>query len=261
VKERAHGGRLALAVFVIIGLGLGVTAGPARDIVAIRKDGVLRLATEGSTPPFNYFQNGRLIGFDVEIGDAIAGQLHLRSEWAAAPFDTLLIGLQQGRYDLVVMGQAITPERQRAGDFTVPYVCSGGVIVALPGGPRHRADLIGKTVGVQVGTTYLAALTQVDNVGAVRTFQKDTDALQNLLAHRVDAWVSDRLTALYVARQNPDFNLQVGDALFKERDGIAIAKGDSALRDAVNVAIGVILANGTYAAIAKRHFGQDVRCE
>jgi polar amino acid transport system substrate-binding protein len=240
---------------------LGVAVAPARDIAAIRKDGVLRLATEGSTPPFNYYQNGRLTGFDVEIGDAIASQLRLRSDWTASPFDTLLIGLQQGRYDLVVMGQAITPERQKAVDFTVPYVCSGGVVVSLPGGPRHREDLAGKTVGVQVGTTYLAALTHVDKVGSVRTFQKDTDALQNLLAHRVDAWVSDRLTALYVAHQNPSFELQIGDALFKERDGIAIAKGESALRDAVNTAIGVILANGTYATIAKRHFGQDVRCE
>jgi polar amino acid transport system substrate-binding protein len=168
----------------------------ARDLEAIRKDGVLRLATEGSTPPFNYFQNGHLTGFDVEIGDAIADRLHMRSEWAAAPFDMLLIGLQQGRYDLVVMGQAITPERQIAVDFSVPYVCSGGMIVALPGGPRHRMDLAGKTVGVQVGTTYLAALAHVENVGTVRTFQKDTDALQNLLGHRVDAWVGVPLISL-----------------------------------------------------------------
>jgi len=242
-------------------LCLWVVGVSARELDEIRKEGVLRLATEGSTPPFNYYQNGRLTGFDVEMGDAIAAELRLRSEWAAAPFDTLLIGLRQGRYDLVVMGQAITPERERAVDFTIPYVCSGGVVVALPGGPRHRNDLAGKTVGVQVGTSYLAALSQVAGVGTVRTFQKDTDALQNLLAHRVDAWVSDRLTALYVARQNPGFNLQIGDALFKERDGIAIAKGESALRDAVNAAIGRLLANGTYTAIAKRHFGQDVRCE
>jgi polar amino acid transport system substrate-binding protein len=253
--------QLRLAISMTASLCCCASALDARDLEAIRENGVLRLATEGSTPPFNFFQNGHLTGFDVDIGDAIAGKLHLRSEWGAAPFDTLLIGLQQGRYDLVVMGQAITPERQIAVDFTVPYVCSGGVIVALPGGPRHRADLAGKTVGVQVGTTYLAALRQVDNVGTVRTFQKDTDALQNLLAGRVDVWVSDRLTALYVARQNPAFKLQIGDALFKERDGIAIAKGESSLRDAVNAAIRAMLSDGTYAAIAKRHFGQDVRCD
>ena len=233
----------------------------ARDLLAIQKEGVLRLATEGSTPPFNYFRNGQLTGFDVQIGDAIAARLHLRAEWVTAPFDTLLIGLQQGRYDLIVMGQAITPEREAAVDFSVPYVCSGGVIVALAGGPRHRADLAGKTVGVQVGTTYLAALSQVGNIRIVRTFQRDTDALQNLIAHRVDAWVSDRLTALYLSHQNPSLNLQIGDMLFKERDGIAIAKGEPALRDAVNASIGAVLLDGTYAAIAHRHFGEDVRCE
>lgn len=260
MSRRAHE-LLQVAACLTVSLCLFASAPAARDLQAIRNAGVLLLATEGSTPPFNYFQNGRLTGFDVEIGDAIASKLHLRSEWGAAPFDTLLIGLQQGRYDLVVMGQAITSERQIAVDFSVPYVCSGGVIVALTGGPRHRTDLAGKTVGVQVGTTYLAALGQVENVGAVRTFQKDTDALQNLLGHRVDVWVSDRLTALYVARQNPSFNLQIGDALFKERDGIAIAKGQPALRDAVNAAIGTMLSDGTYAAIARRHFGEDVRCE
>lgn len=260
MSRRAHG-LLRLAASLTVGLCFFASGLPARDLEAIRKDGVLRLATEGSTPPFNYFQNGHLTGFDIEIGDAIAGKLHLRSEWGAAPFDTLLIGLRQGRYDLVVMGQAITTERQIAVDFSIPYVCSGGVIVALTGGPRHREDLAGKTVGVQVGTTYLAALGHVENVGTVRTFQKDTDALQNLLGHRVDVWVSDRLTALYVARQNPSFNLQIGDALFKERDGIAIAKGQPALRDAVNVAISAMLSDGTYAVIAKRHFGEDVHCE
>jgi polar amino acid transport system substrate-binding protein len=249
------------ALGVILTLCFCVSSSYARDFVAIQREGVLRLATEGSTPPFSYFRNGQLTGFDVEIGNAIAARLHVRPEWVTAPFDTLLIGLQQGRYDLIVMGQAITPERQTAVDFSIPYVCSGGVIVALAGGPRHRADLAGKTVGVQVGTTYLAALGHVDNVGTVRTFQKDTDALQNLLAHRVDVWVSDRLTALYLTRKNPSFNLQIGDALFKERDGIAVAKGEEMLREAVNVTIRALLLDGTYTTIAQRHFGEDVRCE
>jgi polar amino acid transport system substrate-binding protein len=233
----------------------------SRELADIRRSGEIRLATEGTTPPFNFFENGRLIGFDIDIGNAIAARLGVRAVWTAAPFDTVLIGLQQDRYDLAVMGQAITPARQSAVGFSDPYVCSGGVIVALPGGARHVADLAGKIIGVQVGTTYLTAASAIPKVGRVITFQKDTDALQNLLGQRTDVWVSDRLTASYLATSNPALHLQVGDPLFTERDGISLAKGNESLRTAVNQALKAIMADGTYGRIATQRFGKDVRCD
>jgi len=233
----------------------------ARELAEIRSSGELRIGTEGTTPPFNYFDGGKLTGFDIDIGNAVAAQMGLRAVWSTASFDTLVIGLSQDRNDLLVMGQAITSVRQSAVDFSDAYVCSGAVIISLPGGARHSADLAGKIVGVQVGTTYLSAVSAIEGVGRVITFQRDTDALQNLLARRTDAWISDRLTASYLAKTNPRLQLQLGDLLFAERDGISIAKGHDDLRAAVNLAIKGILVDGTYARISMARFGRDVRCD
>lgn len=232
----------------------------ARSLNAITQEGVVRIATEGATPPFNYFEDGKLTGFDVELGDAIGAELGVTVEWVTLPFDSLLVALEQERYDFVIAGHGITPERQKAVDFSNPYVCSGAAVVAKQGGARNADDLAGKVVGVQVGTTYLAAVEKIPAVAEVKTFPKDTDALQNLLADRTDVWVSDKLTALDASAKNKAANLQIGELLYEERYGMAFKKGNAELRGAINRALASVLANGAYAAISERYFGQDIRC-
>ncbi|MEK1886981.1 MAG: ABC transporter substrate-binding protein [Phyllobacterium sp.] len=249
---------------MIIGIFIGMAAlshaAEARDLASIRKDGSIRIATEGATPPFNYFKDGKLTGFDVDLGTALAGKMGVKAEWKALSFDTLLVGLGQDRFDLVIAGHGITPERSAAVDFSTPYLCSGAVIVARAGGPTTEAELRDKTVGVQTGTTYLTAIRKVDGVGEIKTFPKDTDALQNLINKRTDAWVSDKITALDAANKNQAANLQIGDMLFVEQYGMAIAKGNGELLAAVNEAFSALLTDGTYAKISKSYFERDVRC-
>jgi len=249
------------ALLLLIGI-LAMIALPAsaRDLNAIEASGTIKIATEGATPPFNYFKDGTLTGFDVDVGSAIAAKLGLKVEWITLPFDSLLVGLDQDRYDFVVAGHGITPEREKAVDFSNPYVCSGAAIVSKKGGAQTVADLSGKIVGVQVGTTYLEAVQKVPAVGEVKTFPKDTDALQNLLAGRTDVWVSDKLTAVDAIAKNNDAQLQIGDLLYQEKYGMAFKKGNTGLRDAVNAALTKILDDGTYADISDQYFGRDIRC-
>jgi polar amino acid transport system substrate-binding protein len=260
VPLRRCGGVCGTALWVI---GWLIAHAPceARDLTAIKASGVLLLATEGATPPFNYFDKGQLTGFDIDLGAALASRLGVRPQWAAAAFETLLIGLEQDRYDLVVMDQAITPARASVVNFSDPYLCSGAVIVTLSGGPRRRQDLAGRIVGVQVGTTYLESVRNIPGLREVKTYPKDTDALQNLLARRTDAWISDRLTAGYLARSNPNLQLQIGEQLFTEHDGIAVAKNNESLRLAVNRALAALAADGTMHSLAMKRFGQDAGCD
>ena len=232
----------------------------ARDLAEVKSSGTIKIATEGATPPFNFFEGEKLTGFDVDLGNAVAQQLGVKVEWVTLAFDGLLVGLDQGRYDLVVAGHGITPERQKAVDFSTPYVCSGAAIVAKEGGARTAADLAGKVVGVQVGTTYLTAIRNVPGVKEVKTFPKDTDALQNLLAGRTEVWVSDKLTALTAAEKTPEAKLQVGDLLYEERYGMAFKKGNDDLRGAVDKAVTDLLASGAYEQISNHYFKQDIRC-
>ena len=249
------------ALWIAIGMVLAIAApAEARDLVEIKAAGTIKIATEGATPPFNYFEGEKLTGFDVDLGAAIAQKLGVKVEWVTLAFDGLLVGLDHDRYDLVVAGHGITPERQKAVDFSTPYVCSGAAIVAKQGGARSAADLAGKVVGVQVGTTYLTAVRDVPGVKEVKTFPKDTDALQNLISGRTDVWVSDKLTALTAAEKTPDAKLQIGDLLYEERYGMAFKKGNDALRGAVDKALGDVLADGGSKQISEHYFKQDIRC-
>lgn len=249
------------ALWIALGIVLAVVApAGARDLAEIKAAGTIKIATEGATPPFNYFEGEKLTGFDVDLGAAIAQKLGVKVEWVTLAFDGLLVGLDHDRYDLVVAGHGITPERQKAVDFSTPYVCSGAAIVAKEGGARSVADLADKVVGVQVGTTYLTAVRDVPGVKEVKTFPKDTDALQNLISGRTDVWVSDKLTALTAAEKTPDAKLQIGDLLYEERYGMAFKKGDDALRGAVDKALGDMMADGSYKQISEHYFKQDIRC-
>ncbi len=181
-------------------------------------------------------------------------------QWVTQPFDNLLIGLNQDRYDFVIASHGITPERQKAVDFSNPHYCTGGAIVSKVGGPKTMADLKGKSVAVQVGTTYLENVQKVAGVGRVSTFPKDTDAQAALMAGRVDVWVGDKFSALEVVKaQKP--KLQLGDLLFQERIAMAVKKGNSSLLTQLNSGLAAVLKNGVYAKLSNQYFAQDVRCK
>lgn len=233
----------------------------AREYQAIKKSGTIRIATEGAFPPYNFMVGRQLTGFEYDLGNAIAKKMGLKAEWVTLPFDSLLIGLDQERFDFVIASHGITPERQKKVDFARPHYCTGGVIVSKAGGPKTAADLAGKTVAVQVGTTYLENVRKVAGVREVKTFQKDTDAQQNLVSGRVDAWVTDKGVAGYASKRNPKAGLVLGDELFTEKVAIAVRKNNSSLLGAINSALIGLENDGGYKAISERWFGVDVSCK
>ncbi|GMA14817.1 ABC transporter substrate-binding protein [Deinococcus metallilatus] len=247
------------ALLTLTALSLLASAAEARTWDEIKKSGTIRIATEGAFPPFNLMKGNQLTGFEVDLANALAQQLGLKVQWVTQPFDNLLIGLNQDRYDFVIASHGITPERQKAVDFANPHYCTGGAIVTHPGGPMTAAALKGKTVAVQVGTTYLQNVSKVPGVGDVKTFPKDTDAQAALLAGRVDAWVGDKFTGLDLVKAQKGKLVQ-GDLLFNERIGMAVKKGNSSLLKELNAALAKVMNNGTYAKISGEYFGQDIRC-
>ena len=176
------------------------------------------------------------------------------------PFDNLLIGLNQDRYDFVIASHGITPERQKAVDFSNPHYCTGGALVSKVGGPKMVADLKGKAVAVQVGTTYLENVQKVAGIGKVSTFPKDTDAQAALMAGRVDVWVGDKFSALDVVKAQKG-KLQLGDLLFQERIAMAVKKGNASLLKELNSGLATELSNGTYTKLSQQYFAQDIRCK
>ncbi|MDO4247302.1 MAG: ABC transporter substrate-binding protein [Deinococcus sp.] len=237
---------------------LGSTA-QARTWADIQKSGTIKIATEGAFPPFNLMKGKTPTGFEVELAEILAKQLGLKVQWTTQPFDSLLIGLNQDRYDFVIASHGITPERQKAVDFSNPHYCTGGAIVTRPGGPLTAKALSGKTVAVQVGTTYLENVRKVPGVRDVKTFPKDTDAQAALMAGRVDAWVGDKFTGLDLIKAQKGKVVQ-GELLFREKIGMAVKKGNTTLLKTLNTALAKAQADGSYAKLSQRYFGEDVRC-
>jgi len=238
-----------------------VMAVQARPLDAIKKDGKLIVATEGQFSPFNFFQGNKLTGFEIDVAEAVAAKMGLKIEWKTFGFDALLTGLQQDRWDMVIASHGITEERSKAVTFADPHYCSGGVIVGKGPGIRSAKDLAGKTVSVQTGTTYLENVKKVPGVKEVKNFPQDNNARAALVTGRVDAWVVDKFVAKSANEADPKSGLVIGDFIFVERIAPAVAKGNTALAQAVSQALAGIMADGTYAKISQQWFKEDVRCK
>jgi polar amino acid transport system substrate-binding protein len=245
---------------LVLSLVVGAAHAHARTFDEIKADGKIVVASEGAFPPFNYFQGPKLTGFEIDVAEALAKKMGVKIEWKALSFDALLAGLRQDRWDLVIASFGITPERSKAVTFTNPHYCSGGVIVAKDPAIKSVADLKGKVIAVQTGTTYLENVQKLQGLKEVKNYPKDTDAFATLVSGRVDAWVTDKFVAKAALDGNPKAGLHMGDFVFVERIASAIKKGNASLEAAVDKALAEILADGTYEAISKKYFGEDIRC-
>lgn len=253
--------RFGLKALVAMAACVLALCAQARSFDDIRKDGKIIVATEGQFAPFNYFQGSKLSGFEVDVAEALVAKMGLKLEWKALSFDALLAGLRQDRWDMVIASHGITEERAKAVTFTDPHYCSGGIIVSKDGVIKTAADLKDKTVAVQIGTTYFENVKKVAAVKEIKTYPQDTDARASLAAGRVDAWVTDRFVAKASLEANPGMGLKMGDFLFVERIASAVAKGNTSVAAEINKALAAIMADGSYAAISKKWFGEDIRCK
>lgn len=250
--------RSGLVLVAALAAAIGVQA---RSLEDVQKDGKIIVATEGQFAPFNFFQGTKLSGFEVELTELVAKKMGLAIEWKALGFDALLAGLRQDRWDLVIASHGITEERSKAVTFTQPHYCSGGQVVAMTAAIKTGADLAGKVVAVQTGTTYLESVKKLPGIKEVKNFPKDADARSALISGRVDAWVTDRFVVKQAFASAPNAGMQAGDMVFIEQIAAAVAKGNSSLAAGYNKALAEVMADGSYAALSKKYFGEDVRCK
>lgn len=252
--------RIKSLLVIAAGL-LAALSAQARTFDEIKASGKIIVASEGAYPPFNYFQGSKLTGFEIELAEAMVKKMGLQIEWKALPFDALLAGLRQDRWDMVIASFGITPERAQAVTFTNPHYCSGGVIVSRDGSIRTADQLAGKVVAVQTGTTYMENLKKVPGVKEVKNFPQDTDARAALLNGRVDAWISDRFVVKIAMENNPNAPLKTGGYLFVEKIATAVKKGNTSLEHAVDKALAEVMADGTYKQLSEKYLKEDIRCQ
>lgn len=256
LRNPARRAALALAAVALAAGGVA----QARSLEEIRKSGTIVMASEGKFAPFNLVDKGQLTGFEIDVANAVAAKMGLKVEWKMMSFDGLLVGLNQDRWDLVIASHGITEERAKAVTFATPHYCTGGVIVSRDGAVRSAKDLAGKTVAVQTGTTYYENAKKLP-VKEVKSFPADSSARAALDTGHVDAWVTDKFVAKESLAATPGTPDKMGDYLFVEKIAAAVAKGNTGLVTEFDKGLAAILADGTYAAISKKYFGEDIRCK
>ncbi|MFC4640230.1 ABC transporter substrate-binding protein [Deinococcus hohokamensis] len=246
---------------LLLPLLLAQSAADARTLKEVKASGVLRLATSADYEPYNYMVGGQFKGFEVELGNLIAKQMGLKPVWIKRDFDTLLTGFSKDEYDLVIASHAITSTRLKQVDFSKPHSCGANVLLAKKGGPLTSKALEGKKLGAEAGSINLKYLQKLPFKKQITVFRTTDDAVRAVALGQVDAVLVDDLGAVAAVKTFSKANLVYGAPVWSSPSGMALAKGNSELRMAVNAALNKVLLDGSYAAISKKTFGIDVRCK
>lgn len=232
----------------------------ARDWNVIKDSGTIIVATEGAFAPFNYFEGTKLTGYEVEVAEALVKKLGLKLEWKVTPFDAQVAAVRQDRFDFAIASHGYTAERAKAVDFALPHYCTGGLIAAKKEGPLTVSSLKGKTVGVQLATSYFDAAKKITGIKEVKTYKADPEAFAALKANKIDAWISDKFTVMETLEKNKDAGLTTGEQVFVEKVSLIMKKNNKSLMDKVNQALTELIKDGTIPAISKKYFNSDITC-
>ncbi|MFA6937994.1 MAG: ABC transporter substrate-binding protein [Treponema sp.] len=229
-------------------------------------DGVLKVGMEIGYPPFEYFDEDGVtpIGFDVELGKAIASKMGLKAEFVDTAWDGIFAGVDTSKYDVIMSAVTITDERKANYNFSNPYIGNGQAIILSKDSTlavKSPADLAGLRVGYQAETTSDIFMTKQADAGLQFTaeeYDKVMNAYDDVKLGRCDAAVSDSLVAVsYLGKENSPYK-QVWAGTPDEYFGICMKKGNDELTVAVNKALEEIKADGTLKAIYLKIFGVDM---
>ncbi|MBT8766793.1 ABC transporter substrate-binding protein [Metapseudomonas boanensis] len=240
-------------------------------LAAIAEDAKpLRIGIEAAYPPFAYkTPDGKITGFDYDIGNALCAEMKVECKWVEQEFDGLIPALKVRKFDAVLSSLSITEERLKSVDFTKKYyhtparlAMKDGSVISDP-----LVDLKGKKVGVQRASIYDRYATDVFAPAGVEVvrYSSQNEIFLDLAAGRLDATLADVVNiddgflktdaGKGFALVGPAFNEK---KYFGEGAGIAVRKGDKALADKISAAIAAIRANGKYKEVQDKYFKFDV---
>ena len=254
-----------LASIPAICAALTLSAGPvmAADLLAAAKArGSLRIAMEGTYPPFNFKdpKSGELAGYDVDVARLVAAKLGLKPVFVTTEWSAILAGLAAGKYDVIVSQVGITPKRQDAFDFSAPYTFSGPQLIVRKNDKavyKTLADLKGKKLGVGQGSVFEQQAKAIPGID-VKSYPAAPENLQDLAFGRVDAALNDSLMVAYLLK-NSRLPIQPGARVGNvERMGIPFQKGNPQFKAALDKVLADSVSDGSLKKISEKWFGIDV---
>jgi polar amino acid transport system substrate-binding protein len=230
---------------------------------ALSQPGEIRYCSDISSPPLEFYVNGtRPTGSDIALGDAIAKVLGVKPVWENTAFAGIIPALLAGHCDAIISQLFDKPSRRAVVNF-VDYMYSSEAVLVRAGNPLHIsgiAGLCGHTVAAETGTTVTVYLDQQSKVCtahgkppiSVQTFLRDSDALEQLALGHVDAYGTTVETGSYdMSTRKGEFQF-AGPPFGRILTGIATAKSNTALHNAIARAFAILRRDGTYQKIMTR---------
>ena len=230
----------------------------------------ITFATEATYPPFESMSpSGKIVGFDADLVQAICKQWQQSCQLVNAPFASLIPGLKTGKYDVMIGGLAITPQREKVVSFTQSYYKDPVYLVSLKSHAlkADAADLKNKTIGVQGGTSYQGFLEKFYPQVKIKTYTSNLNALLDLGVKRIDGVLIDK--PVFIAwlqgqgKSQQQFyttlaaSNQQQAAYFGPGNAIAVAKNNKVLLHKLNQAITAMKKDGSLKKMQKKWFGHD----
>lgn len=216
----------------------------------------LYVGTNAEFAPYEYLENGKMVGFDIELMDAIGEELGYEIVWSNMSFDGLLPALQMKKIDAVIAGMSQTPERQKAVTFSMPYLLFSSdehyVIVNEESSYVKKEELNGKKIGVQIGT--MQEEFAKDLGGLPQLYNSWTGALMDLQQNKIDAVIiADVSGEEYLKTMKGIKKIDVVEENFPGAS-VAFRKGNTEMAEKFNKALLELDAEGKYLEILKKYF-------
>ncbi len=242
---------LALAMVICMASTL-VACGGEDDGGATPKP-KLTVATSPDFPPFENLENGEIVGIEVEIMQIICDRLGYELVLESIDFDSVIPGVQTGMYDCGMSGISVTPDREENVLFTTPYCLAAQcIVVRSDSNISSKADLAGKTISVQEGTTAEEFCLEQYGVDFVKGFKANPDAKTALVNGTVEAWVVDDLTAAEMCKDDDTVKI-LDEHMTTEPYAFAFNFEDEALVMQIDAIIEQLMEDGTIAALFEKY--------
>jgi arginine/ornithine transport system substrate-binding protein len=250
-------GGMALAATVLVG---------SATTSAFAQAEKLRIGVEGNYPPFSMIApDGKLGGFDIDIANAICTAMKAECTFVQQEFDGIIPALNARKFDLIVASMTITEARKKAVDFSDPYYDVPSRFIAKQGAlaDHSPATLKGKKIVVLRNSPRATYLAETYKDSEVVLAGKETEVYMELAVGRADVAFGSSVVSAEAFLKKPEGKgyAQLGPAIrigAGSGVGIAVRKGDDALREKINAALKAIKADGTYKKLSDKYFDFDI---
>lgn len=227
------------------------------SLVSFGKVEKLYVGTNAEFYPFEYLEDGKIVGFDAELIEAIGKKLNKEIVWKNMAFDGLLPALQSKKIDVIIAGMTATPERKKFVNFSDPYFVSNQMIIINTNDEKSKnitsyETLPNHSVGVVLGYTGDVAVSKLENID-VQRFNGASEAIMSLKAKKVQAVVIDSEPAKNYVKNNKGLKL-ISTDIAKEEYSIAVSKENKKLAEDINSAYKELVNDGTFEKLITKYF-------